>query len=206
MKNPYVLAFDCSTPASSVALAVGEMIHLKALPNTKQAALLVPTIDTLLREQNVGYGELSCIVSTVGPGSFTGLRVALATLHGLVQAHPVPIKTITSLEAMAWEVEKPRFHIALNAGKGEVFLQSFTRDERPIENTQIMLLKPEEALAMGDCYGNIHTPDHPHYIAGPSAATLCRIADHLEETQLAEVLPLYIRPPDAKIGEKPPWL
>lgn len=204
----YVLAFDCSTPASSVALAMDGEIHRRDLPAQRQSALLVPTIDALMREHAVRYDKLDCIITTRGPGSFTGLRVALATLHGLALAHPVPVKAPTSLEAMAWGIRTPRFHVALNAGKGEYFVQNFTRapDGPPIENTEILLVKPEAALALGDCYGNIHASDHPHYLSGPDAALLCAMAPHMPEQPLGTLLPLYIRAPDAKIGEKPPWL
>jgi len=198
-----VLAFDCATPSASVAFMLGGKTASREVAFGKQAALLVPTIDALLREHGVGYADLGCIVSTIGPGSFTGLRIALAALHGLVLAHGTPLKITTASHAVAWDIDAEVFHVALNAGKGEVFVQSFAGT---VATGEIALLKPEAIADLPNCYGNILPTDHPHYRSGPQAATLCRMAHTLPLSTLAEAMPLYIRPPDAKIGALPPWL
>ena len=207
-----ILAFDCSTHRASVALQRNGQCTLRSIEHGKQASLLVPTIDGLLNEHRVAYTDLGCIITTVGPGSFTGLRIALATLHGLVLAHAIPIKTLTSLEAVAWDVaQKPdaprQFRIALDAGKGEVFTQVFTRNGNvPNAQSDIALVAPSSLDTAMPIYGNHVAVDDPYYIAGPCARMLCTIADHLPTTALEHALPLYIRPPDAKIPKPLPWL
>jgi tRNA threonylcarbamoyladenosine biosynthesis protein TsaB len=207
-----ILAFDCSTHHASVALRVDGATYAKSIEHGKQAALLMPTIDELLKTHGVGYGDIGCMISTVGPGSFTGLRIALATLHGLVLAHPTPIKTLTSLEAVAWDITKrpdapARFHVALDAGKGEVFTQAFECEGlTPKPQGDIAMIEPLKLDTTLPLFGNHLSSDGPHYIAGPSAEILCAIAEHLPESHIENALPMYIRPPDAKIPKQLPWL
>lgn len=202
MKNTYVLAFDCSTPCASVALNGAR----RDLAQGQQAAKLVPAIDELMREAGIGYAQLDCIVSTIGPGSFTGLRIALATLHGLSLAHSTPVKTITASEAVAWD-KRGHFLVALNAGKGEAFLQEF-RNEGVPQALGPITLHPHAAIEQATlpCYSNLWPTEHAQYVAGPDAAVLARIAPQLAVTTLSEAMPFYIREADAKLPQKPRWL
>ncbi len=193
--NKPLLAIDCSTTTASLALQVNGAVYARSVAHGLQAAMLVPTIDALLKEHGVHYDGLGCILTTIGPGSFTGLRIALATVHALALAHNIPVKAITSLQSIAETVEREQFHVALNAGKGEFSVQEFYREGGKIlPKGAIILMRPESLPA--DTIAD----------RAPEAATLCRIADTLPELPLAQVLPLYIRPPDAKPGTLPPWL
>lgn len=190
-----LLAVDCSTTTASIALAVGGAVHGATVEHGQQAARLVPAIDKLLKTHGVRYDALGAILTTIGPGSFTGLRIALATVHGLALAHSIPVKAITSLQSVAETVEAAQFHVALYAGKGEWFVQEFYRDQQMVSpHGDIALMKPD-ALPAGTITDRV-----------PEAATLLRLAVSLPELPLTEVLPLYIRPPDATPGAPPPWL
>lgn len=190
-----MLAVDCSTTTASIALAVGGAVHRREVPHGRQAAELVPAIDALLKEYGVRYAELGYLLTTVGPGSFTGLRIALATVHALALAHSIPVKAITSLQSVANGVDAAHCHVALNAGKGEVFVQEFYRDSgKVLPKGDIRMMKPEQ-LPAGTIADRV-----------PDAAKLCRMHAALPEVPLAQVLPLYIRPPDAIPGALPPWL
>lgn len=189
--NKPMLAVDCSSTAATIALRKGDAIHAREIVHGRQAAELVPTIDALLKEHGVKYSELGALLTTIGPGSFTGLRIALATVHALALAHAIPTRAITSLQSVAYDIDRPRFHVALNAGKGEVFVQEFNGGQAIGE---IALMKPD-ALPAGTITDRV-----------PHAATLCRVADQLPEVPLATLLPMYIRPPDAIPGAPPPWL
>ena len=204
MKNPYVLAFDCSTPEATVALNAARRV----VAYGQQAGMLVPVIEELMRAEGISYAELDCIVSTVGPGSFTGLRIALAALHGLALAAGCKVKVITSAEAVAWAIGAGHFIVALNAGKGEAFLQEFTVTDGVPQAIGGITLHPHtilETLTL-PCHSNLWPADHPNYVAGPDAAVLTRIAPQLPESSLAEAMPYYIRDADAKIPTKPSWL
>lgn len=212
MTNQPILAFDCATVGGSVALMVNDTITTQRIGRTAQAAELVPAIDALMRAANLNYADLGTIVSTVGPGSFTGVRIGLAALHGLVLVHPTPLKMLSTLEAMAWAVttraEVPAtFEVALRAGKGELYSQRFDNVEgKPAALSDIRLVPETFDGWEAPSFGNHHPVDAPQFLDGPDAQTLVTIAHHLPATSLAEALPVYIRPPDAIIGAPHPWL
>ena len=209
------LAFDCAIDGATVALCVDGQTHETSLPQQRQAADLVPAIDGLLREHQIAYAAISCIVTTVGPGSFTGVRIGLATLHGLALAHATPIKLVSTLEAIAYThyhhhpKDGPRT-ATLRAGKGEYYAQRFlpaatpTHAHAPAE----IVLVPETTLHWNDAapIGHAAPPDSSAYQSAPRAAMLCAMAPHLSHTDLAHALPLYVRAPDAKIPSALPWL
>jgi tRNA threonylcarbamoyladenosine biosynthesis protein TsaB len=212
MNTKPILAFDCACVGGSVALHVGGVSHTHLLGQTKEAAELIPAIDALMKAHGVAYSALAAIITTVGPGSFTGVRIGLAALHGLALAHPTTIKTLTTLEAMAWAVTQnanaPRdFYIALRAGKGEVYAQKFQLSGNTPSASSDITLVPETFTAWdAPCYGNHLNAEDACFIHGPEAAVLCAIAQHLPTTTLAEAMPLYIRPPDAIAAAPYAWL
>lgn len=204
MSTKPILAFDTATTGATIALNVNGTITTRTLEQSKQAAELIPAIDALLSDANIAYADLAGIVTTVGPGSFTGVRIGLAALHGFALVHRTPIKIITTLEAMAHQVNRAdAFIICLRAGKGEVYAQKFVA----MKATGDIALYPEAKTDWdAPCFGNQLDTTDANYIAGPDAAILCRIADQLPTVSLAEAMPLYIRPPDAAIGAPLPWL
>ncbi len=210
MQNKPTLAFDCATPTATVAFMKDGHIDRREIAHGRQAAELVATIDALLQAHDVSYADIGTLMTTVGPGSFTGLRIALATLRGLVLAHETPVKRLTSLEAMAWDVvlrgeSLQHFCIAIHAGKGEVFSQRFAiKNKTPVATEEILLCLPSQLPTDFSVFGNMN-PNH-HFIPGPDAAVLCQIAEQLPAATLSEMVPFYIRPPDAKFPQPFPWL
>lgn len=83
-----ILAFDTSGDEASVALWANEKMHKASLPFGtgihSQAARLLSVIQELLREANMTFQDLNVIATPVGPGSFTGIRLGLATAQGLI--------------------------------------------------------------------------------------------------------------------------
>ncbi len=212
MNTKPILAFDCAATGGSVAVMVNGTIHHRDIAQGRQSAELVSAMDELMRTHRLVYTELGAIISTTGPGSFTGLRVGLATLHGLALATGVSIKTTSSLTCMAWEVLRQpappaRFFTSLRAGKGEVYVQEFTvEDAAPIATSDIALAPETLDDWSAPCYGNNQTSESLTFLAGPHATTLCAMADFIPVTPLTDALPLYIRPPDAKIPTAHAWL
>lgn len=204
-----VLAFDCATSPASVALKIGKEVVREWIPHGMQAAALVSTIEKLLMQHGVSISQLDTLVTTIGPGSFTGLRIALATLHGLALAHPIPVRFITSSEAVALNVvgnahPPEQFYVALDAGKGECFIQLFRTQPLTMPSvsneTEISLHKQSAILELAlPCFSNIHPPEHPYYVSGPDAAALARYAENMPVRSLTEAMPYYIRPADAKL-------
>ena len=105
------LAFDTSTSIGSVALGTGTEVLTRSLLRKKNShsSDLIPKIHDTLEEGGVSLKELSGIIVGLGPGSFTGVRVAAATAKGLARALNVPLWAISSLEAGAAAVDKAFF-------------------------------------------------------------------------------------------------
>ncbi|ODT45653.1 MAG: tRNA (adenosine(37)-N6)-threonylcarbamoyltransferase complex dimerization subunit type 1 TsaB [Nitrospira sp. SCN 59-13] len=100
----YLLAIDTATAWQSVALLRGEKVLalVEQDADGSHARSLMGAIDRVLREGGVRLKELHGLAVSIGPGSFTGLRVGLATMLGFRAVLGLPIAPVPTLEAMAW--------------------------------------------------------------------------------------------------------
>ncbi|MDF2940458.1 MAG: hypothetical protein K0R66_1100 [Gammaproteobacteria bacterium] len=100
--KPNILAFDTSTDSCTVALqANGKAYSRHSIEPRKHNELLLPMIDALLKEAKLSFAQLDAIAFGAGPGSFVGVRIAVAVAQGLAFAANKPVITISSLQAMA---------------------------------------------------------------------------------------------------------
>ncbi|MFN0062780.1 MAG: tRNA (adenosine(37)-N6)-threonylcarbamoyltransferase complex dimerization subunit type 1 TsaB [Myxococcaceae bacterium] len=158
-----ILALDTSTSTLSLALVhEGRVVREEAHgPPKRQSDLLPGAIDSLLESENTRLTALETIVVGLGPGSFTGLRLGLATAKGLAYAAEVPLVGASSLEALALEGPEGRLLIAAaHARKGEVYAAAYRRDgaklasewpARPLSHAQLVeiLRGADRPLALG---------------------------------------------------------
>lgn len=109
MKSPsaqHVLAIETATAWQSVALMQGERVLALAEQDAdgSHARSLMGAIDRVLRESGLGLREVQNLAVSIGPGSFTGLRVGLATMLGFRAVLGTAIVPVPTLEAMAWNL------------------------------------------------------------------------------------------------------
>jgi tRNA threonylcarbamoyladenosine biosynthesis protein TsaB len=97
-----LLAIDASTSACSVALMHEGHVYedFRMLPRA-HTRFLLPMVDEMLAEHSLPLAQMDALVFTAGPGSFTGLRVAIATVQGLAFAAELPVVPVSTLAAMA---------------------------------------------------------------------------------------------------------
>ncbi len=134
-----VLVLDTASPTVSVAVAAGgRLLAERREPIARSSVRLLPMIDEALAEAGVGLGGLGGLVVLAGPGSFTGLRVGMATALGLHQAAGVPATAVPTFDALvAWArdqglADRPLF-AAVDVLRGEWAEQVFApaSDGRP---------------------------------------------------------------------------
>jgi tRNA threonylcarbamoyladenosine biosynthesis protein TsaB len=128
-----ILAADTSLPLLSVALLRDEeLIGAMALEGKgSRNEKLLPAIDWLLSESGTDRGAIDLFAVTRGPGSFTGVRVGLATMQGLALALRKPVCAMSTHEAIAFG-EPGRVAVADDAGRGELYVSVFENGEEVI--------------------------------------------------------------------------
>jgi tRNA threonylcarbamoyladenosine biosynthesis protein TsaB len=112
-----ILAFDTATDVATSALVEdGEVLGER----TSRAVTLLEDVDALLRQAGARTGDIQGLAVGTGPGSFTGLRVGLATARGLALALGVPVAGVSTLDALA--AGAPGALPVIDARRGEVFV------------------------------------------------------------------------------------
>ena len=141
MKNDLLLAIETSSVPSSVSVLEGTNLleQLYINDRNKTSSHISKTISDLLRLIDVYPTELSGIAISEGPGSFTGLRVGMATAKGLSYALEVPLYPVDTLMALSLQFslsEKinkgDRIVAMLNARRGNVFAGTYTKTLKTI--------------------------------------------------------------------------
>jgi tRNA threonylcarbamoyladenosine biosynthesis protein TsaB len=121
-----ILALETSTELGSCALWRDGVVAERICPPGKShSETLLPLVRELLAEAGVKVGQLDAIAFGVGPGAFTGLRVACGAAQGLAVAANLPLIPVTSLETMAAQAGGERVLALLDARMGEVYSGSY---------------------------------------------------------------------------------
>lgn len=214
-----ILAIETSGGACSAAIMSGASLCERTEPMARgHAERLVPLIGDVLAEAGVGYADLDLIAVTVGPGTFTGMRVGLATARGMALALNRPCLGVTSfacvLEAARGDAEAAWIAgrdvlVVLDSRRSEVFSQRFAAPRG--EPAEPVVATPEDlcrtssgagliigtaahALSAAHCRCDAVLRDLP-----PSAAAVARVAERLwasgtRPSGLPD--PLYLRAPE----------
>ena len=203
----YMLSIDTALGETSLALSKEKEIarHAHHPARDQQARMLVTWIETILKQENIWYSDLSGLAVCIGPGGFTGIRIGLATARAVALAANIPIAGYSTLEIIAHYAacthSEKKISALLPAGRGMVFQQSFEIvDFIPHATSAPEMMLPEACPSYGmtastdaaltpACLVPLHT----------NATTLAHLATLTPERfSNASPAPLYIRPPDAK--------
>lgn len=222
-----ILALDTAVSACSVALwrDGGTRAHRLEAMTRGHAEALLPMVESVMAEARFAYPGLDMIAATVGPGTFTGLRVGLATARGLALACAHPLLGVGTLEALAQgtgEVERRGRHVlaVMDARRGELYAELFASDLASLAGPRRILPEALGALAAGVSLllvgdgapaatkalpgADLLRSQAPPY---PDAAGVAAIAARAPERARSgqEVRPLYLRGPGASPpGAGPP--
>jgi tRNA threonylcarbamoyladenosine biosynthesis protein TsaB len=150
-----VLGIDTSTSCGSVGLIDDESViseYLLNIPVT-HAERLLSTIELVLKEAHMAIEDLDGWAVSLGPGSFTGLRIGVSAIKGLALATGKPVSGVSTLDALAYPIASTPYLICpiLNARKGEVYA-AFYRYE---EGGRMRQESPHQVVKIGDLIKNI---------------------------------------------------
>lgn len=212
-----ILALDTAMAACSVAVwRDGTVLAARSEAMGRgQAEALVPMMEAVMRAAGVAYADLDRVATTVGPGSFTGMRVCLATARAVGAAAGKPVIGITTTEALAAAVPPEaragrRVLAAVDSRRADLFLQLFGSDGVALgapfsaeAEAARTLLAEAPTLVTGDAAGLLDPlPDGAATFAAagepPDPAVVAALAAERAEPE-APPSALYIRPPDAAL-------
>jgi tRNA threonylcarbamoyladenosine biosynthesis protein TsaB len=130
--GPLIFSIETCTLAGSLALVRGDetLASSSGDPGSSHSNTLLKEIDQLLASTNIQLRDVDLFAVAVGPGSFTGLRIGIATVKALAATLHKPVAAIPTLEAIALSAGPSTNTVALlPAGRGEVFSQHFSISE-----------------------------------------------------------------------------
>jgi tRNA threonylcarbamoyl adenosine modification protein YeaZ len=195
-----VLALDTATPTLVVGLArwsadATEVLAERAVPSgNRHAELLTPTIRAVLADAGSAMADLDAVVTGLGPGPFTGLRVGIVTAAALGDARGLPVHGVCSLDAVGDGARS----VVTDARRKEVHWAVYDADGRRVAGPGVD--RPEEAPVTEPVVGDVRFAERLGREVTPADVTtagLLRAAAPLLGRAPAPLEPLYLRRPDA---------
>lgn len=231
-----ILAFDTATPATSVALALpgGRTLSRRHDPGPGERpghqALLLSLAVELLDEAGTSFAALDRLAVGVGPGTFTGLRIGIATARALAQAHDLPLVPVSTLQALAVQGAEADpdnaapVLAAIDARRGEAFAAAWPAASAadpaappllapaaltPVALTEAVAALPSAPVGVGDGAlrfreqleaAGVLVPADGSPLHRVDAVVHCRLGAATEPVARDAVLPTYLRLPDAELA------
>ncbi len=224
--NPLILALDAAGSSCSVAVGAGDRVlgaEHRAIAHG-QAEALLPMVDGALRRTGLPAAALALVAVTIGPGSFTGIRVGLAAAQGIALGLDLPLIGVTGFEAVAAICGPDSINcncdllVALESRRADLYVQIFDAAGRPLGAPAAVLpaalarfaeaavgagrtltiagdAAARAAAALGARPGTILVEDQEARALGALRAAMRRWRGG--ERGEVPVQPFYLRPPDA---------
>ena len=228
---PLILSLDTSTKCCSISLTRGMLVDGEVLAslslssNITHSRRLVNGVDQLFRETDIEWCDIAAVAVGLGPGSFTGLRIGLATAKGFASAADIKLVGVSTLDGLAANcLTEKKICSVLDARKKQVYSAFYQRNSfGQIERTgEIRAVSPEilaaeideQVLMVGDgitSYGKLwkslledNVEFAPCQLNQPSASAIGLLCGQLlkEEKYLdiGSASPLYVRASDAELS------
>jgi tRNA threonylcarbamoyladenosine biosynthesis protein TsaB len=221
-----LIGFDTSTNATSVCVLRDDGQAFEHVPDPARllgrpghAAELMPRVAKAMGDAGVGWDEIDAVAVGVGPGTFTGLRIGIATARALAHARGIEVRPVSSLRALAEPLDSERARLPLiDARRGELFAALYRPDGEGwppfvaphdvlVERVAKAFPAAEKPFAAGD--GSIkfrqvleavgvEVPSDESELHVVRALSICRLAQEGPAAPPEAVLPDYLRDPDAQ--------
>ena len=173
----YMLAFDTANEVISIGVGalhpesktIEPVASVEVRAHRASNTQLLPRIDELLAEHGIARGDIACVACGRGPGSFTGVRIAMATAKGVASALGVGLVGFSTLDAVAWNVwaagVRGSLLVAADAMRKEVYPVSYVLDESGAHR-----LEADRVIKAVDVVAE-YLPDGPTPVAAEDSAT-----------------------------------
>lgn len=223
-----ILGVDTSTSCGSLGIIDDNRVvaEYALLRDETHSTRLLPAIQTLLKETRFGLDEIDGIAVSLGPGSFTGLRVGLSAVKGLALAAERPVVGVPTLDALASNLPFTPYVICpiVDARKGEVYFALYKDgvSGRVEQLTPYEVLTPpqllekiplQETIFVGDGVETyrelieerlgakaLFAPPHLRFLRGSTVAEIgLQRFKRGEKDDISSLVPIYVRPSDAEI-------
>lgn len=222
-----ILAVDTATQSCSVAVTSDGALCAELTTVRKQthSKHLMELIHSVLEIAGFRVADVDGLAVTVGPGSFTGLRVGISTVKGFAYALDKPVVGVSSLKALAWQCAATSYLICplIDARKGEVYCATYRfSEDQLIQKTGARAMTPEAVIAeiktpcmfigtgarlyrqsIDTALGSLahFVPGDQNIIRASSVAILSMSRFEANDTdETAGLVPHYIRKSDAELN------
>lgn len=146
-----LLAVEASGNEASCALWLDGEVLERACPTPQTSSeTLLPEIARLMTDAGIAWSSLDGIAFGCGPGSFTGLRVAVGVTQGLAFAADVPVVPVETLAALAWDAQAPLCLSMLDARMGEVYAGVYERSGSTVIRCGALTVGAPERVNLDD--------------------------------------------------------
>lgn len=223
-----ILSFDATAKAASVAVMDGDRVlaHYTVDNGLTQSELLLPMAEDMLRALKLSFNDIELFATSVGPGSFTGVRIGVSLVKGLAFGRDIPCVGVSTIEALAENMRGLSGVIVpcMDARRGQVYSATFIGDgaelKRVCEDRAVALSELAKELMeysdtpiylVGDGYGvakraltdgGIKISETPALLILESGASVARVAKRKYEmgewVTDGELSPVYLRLPQAE--------
>jgi tRNA threonylcarbamoyladenosine biosynthesis protein TsaB len=223
-----ILGIDTSTSCGSLGVIDDDAVvaEYALLRDETHSTRLVPAIQALLKEARIDLDEIDGIAVSLGPGSFTGLRVGLSAVKGLALAADIPVVGVPTLDALASNLPFTPYLICplVDARKGEVYTALYKDGEggqaEQLTSYQVLAprdllekIPPQETIFLGDgveVYRELieerlgvkalFAPPHLRFLRGSTVAEIgLQRFKKGENDDISSLVPIYVRPSDAEL-------
>ena len=223
-----LLAFDGTAKLASVAVREdGRTLASYTIDNgLTQSELLLPMAEDVLRSLKLDFSDIDCYATSVGPGSFTGVRIGVSLIKGLAFGRNIPCVSVSTLEALAENI-RPLDGIivpCMDARRSQVYNAIFECTDGELKRLcvdraislselcrELSEYKDKKIYVTGDGYEvakkyfdeyGLVTESTPPQLIGQSAASVAAVAERLfargEYVSDSKLSPVYLRLPQAE--------
>lgn len=208
-----VLAIDSSLGGCVACVLVNGVAYSSTLETEREQALrLMPMVQDVVAKAGITFADIGLIVTSVGPGSFTGLRIGLSAARTMGLSLGIPVQGVSTFEAMARSAvpEKKACMVVLETKRDDFYVQAFDADKNPIgegacasPDNAIRMVEENDFILCGDGLGRLGRGGHSRAMIDPEVLARAGVAHFLGSGQKSQrPEPVYLRGADVSMSNK----